>query len=95
MLTKGKNAGYPRRAASEHQTAPEAPLEVPAVQIALVDNAALEGVAAATPAVDVGAHVEVGECIARVDDTTISVPCHASITGRVAEVTPSQIRIEA
>lgn len=51
--------------------------------------------AAAQPCVQAGQQVRVGECIATLPDGQLGVPLHASIDGRVSEVSATAIRIVA
>ena len=49
---------------------------------------------AAVPVVKVGDHVKKGQVVAKDVPDKLSVPVHASIDGRVTEVTPTHVRIE-
>ena len=89
---RGKE-GYPRRSEAEMAQAPAAPGDIPVVRVPLVDNPEFDIVKPAVPIVEVGAEVGVGDQIARAADDGFSLPCHASINGKVSSVTEHFIEI--
>lgn len=78
----------------DHETEPSR-LEPDTVRIPLISNTAYEGlVARSEPTVTPGERVAVGDRIAAAAGDTISNPQHASIPGKVADVTETHVVIE-
>ncbi len=94
VLAKGPNPGYPKEGGP---TVPDAPADLASdvVRIPLIDNPAFDSVKPAVPTVKVGDEVARQDVIAAAADTGISIPAHASISGKVTAVTPTSIEITA
>ncbi len=68
-------------------------LDVSFVRVPLIDNPNFKAVRPATPLVKTGDRVTRGQPIARADEEGVSLWCHASIEGDVAEVSERGIEI--
>lgn len=86
--------GYPRRPETEMAKAPSPPGDIPVVRVPLIDNPDFAGVVKpGVPSVEVGREVSVGDVIAKAADEGFSLPCHASIAGKVSSITEHFIEI--
>lgn len=93
LAGRGKE-GYPRRPESEMAQTPSSGADIPVVRVPLVDNPDFAVVHPAVPCVKAGDEVTVGQLIAKASEAEgFSLPCHASITGKVASVTEHFIEI--